>query len=481
MPPLTISLSTAGVGCARAILFSCLLAMMAFPCVHEVHAQGGAPQPPLVIPGPGAVAPSNGLNIGSVYVNGAFRYRTLHSIRFTLGRHTGFAQTIQGVPAFGSADTGGTVTYPSNPTNNVGDPADTSGIWTYEDGTIVPQAGIGPTWTSADVNLGHEGGGNPIDIGAFTINDSDVQTVPSPPTSFDTTTALLFSGTLADPADAWTETAGRNVTTITDGRLEDSVSPNAGAPSIEAGFTYGNFLDFFFGVSWFTTDRSWGTTLPSNSFVGVPTFTDAFLFTSDDTNNFPAATGFDSETPAAGGGNVNNSYFIFPVGIGGDAGTLPVRTFSSAVLVPDVQSTETFNQSIDLSIVEFRPGGRAWFALSELCRMGASMGPLFSTMSYEADSRQVITSDVLVTDPITAEVIFNPGDVILSERFHDDGSFFNFGCWFAADFEMGAGNFFFRSSAEYDVYFRKFRKTQIAETSVNMNGFSATVGGGLRF
>jgi len=398
-------------------------------------------QPPFMTPIP------QGVNLGIFYVTGGVKYRNFETLRMNVLPHQLQQLANLGTPAFGPA-ADGFVIYPAAPTGLAGTDPNTSGIWNYDDGFVHPVSGAGPLYPCpgvvTDLGLGHFGVG--VDCGEFQV----VNLLTQPDNgggAFNTTTTVSMTKALngSDPF----EVPGRIFGVQSDPGTVVNFSERIVAPYIEVGVQQASYFDVFWGFSWFTLNKRFQNSYPAVATLSHPTFTDTYHFASTDGVNTWAGSvsPFLSSAPPSAG----SVYEIFPQGFLDGSGR-PVRTFSaeSTIGAGAVTATEIISNQLDFSVYEFKLGGRSWYPLYGLGRIGTSTGMLITPMPYKVLTRSlVIASESVPAAGVTA------GDVLIDRIVRKDGTWIlrNLGLFFGADMEVALGSLFGRFTLEYDCYF----------------------------
>ncbi|MFH0824451.1 MAG: hypothetical protein V2B18_16985, partial [Pseudomonadota bacterium] len=251
-------------------------------------------------------------------------------------------------------------------------------------------------------------------------------------------------------------------------------------PYAELGFQYSNYFDFFLGGSYF----SWSNTFTTNYSVSIAAynraFTDQFTFTSQGDDNtwaeqFPHyQTNYFTTVSTSGA----PYYFIYPMGRADGSGR-PNRSFSLR-LDPNVSPTagnEYFQNTLDVSGIEFKLGGRSWVPLYGMGRIGTTLGALITPMPYKFISTSTITA--LATN---AAAGLTAGQTVMVSSNSQNDIWCAYGLSCGVDLELGSGNFLVRGSGEYNIYFTQntFDAQRIVAI-VNPSGGSLSLSVGGRF
>lgn len=290
-------------------------------------------------------------------------------------------------------------------------------------------------------------------------------------------------------------------------------------PTVEIGFQSSSFFSVFMGMSLFTLDNN----ISRSAIVDVPFgrrgYTDTFSFWTDFPNADPWPSTFSSVTrnpdptyqwntqgtvfgiAGASGSNCacltslkgtenddgsisvtrtnacgscegadEQNFRIWPDGPG--QGVFPTRQFFEnfgAAARDNVQ--EDVTHGIDMEIYEGRMGGKSWFPLFGMGRIGVAVGGTFSPIRYRIRSTRLLTS----LGPNA------PGTVIDFRRDQAYGWWWNFGGFLSGDLEFQVGNFITKASAEYVLCTSHDAKVVEVQTSVNPGGMGATLSAGIAF
>jgi hypothetical protein len=237
-------------------------------------------------------------------------------------------------------------------------------------------------------------------------------------------------------------------------------------PYIEFGYQRSNFFDWLLAISWFDVakaDRN--THLVDDVTVGNNRINDTFPFASNNLGDWPDAVTRSNDQVT----DPDTDFFIFPA-----AGGLRVFDLAPIVLVPPPVVTETLYNRIDLTMIEFKGGGRSWYPVYNWGKLGFASGPLFALIPYT----------LVTTQTIIAEPAIDPDDPVLFQAAHKQvDTWWDLGWFGAADMELRYGPVYGKGSIGYDIYFRNLTYTGVAdvETRFNPSGWSLALTGGLHF
>jgi hypothetical protein len=240
-------------------------------------------------------------------------------------------------------------------------------------------------------------------------------------------------------------------------------------PTIEIGMQATSFFDIFYGLSWFSLDKTMTRTFTSQAELWRRAFTDTFSFWSDDDNVWGVGSYESSVRPS--GGNVNQQIIPDSRGTGG----YPNRQFyetldgKGASNLPPVILTETVTCRIDASVYENRFGVRSWTPLYGMGRFGVTLGPLVNLIYYRASQS--------TRDAYSGGITYVQEDVAATE-----GWKLAYGVFTAADVEIDWSNYFLRTNAQYSLCEEKqLNSSNHIWTNLNLSGFSSIIAAGMRF
>jgi hypothetical protein len=441
------------------------------------NALGQALQPPFMAPTP----PS--LNYGAFFLSAGVKFRSIRTFRITVDANS-LSIGDPGVPAWGP-NAPGTVQYPYDaaiplPTGNAADPANISGIWVYDDGQINPVAAVAPlsTFTPPEIALGHYNV-PPSNVGFFTVSDPVNQT-DNAGGIYSETTDVTFSKRLNGVVvgTAGVETASR----IFKADVGDGPSVNFDeriwAPYIEFGVQYSNYFDLIFASSWFNKRESVSATVPASVVLQRRGFRDTFSFESTNTTqNWLGNFSSDIPNPNADP-DTTQTYVIFPVGRATGTGR-PTRTFfvDDDPNVPPTAAVDQIFDSFDLTVIEFKMGGRSSAPLWGLGQWSLGLGMLLSPMPYT-----VVTNHVVTATANNAAAGITAGDVLINTAIKQSDVFwFNPGLYVSSDLTMGNTGYFLNWNVEYDAYFNEKSYGDTVENHIDLSGWSSAIGMGIRF
>ncbi len=168
-------------------------------------------------------------------------------------------------------------------------------------------------------------------------------------------------------------------------------------PSIEAGFQWSNYFDLFSGFFWFRTSNSMALSDTIQGQAGQTIIQDTYPFVSDDTAAWPVALGaFQSSDSVNTGSTQFHNYHIAtnsPL-----LGIFPNRQFitQTNAVVPVEIIQENITNSAEMNVIENRYGGRSWFPLYGMGRIGVTMGAAVIPVHYNISaSRTYVASGKL--------------------------------------------------------------------------------------
>lgn len=460
---------------------------------------------------------------GRFYVQGGVQFRSIQRLGFQKTPSViRYAQPIEdpnnpgqfyteGKPPFGPNQSGdfGTGTgvpgYPPRPTGFEPDGPNRSGIWIYDDGYITPNGFYTDADTSASVatlwpyfgstivpGLGQYKedtvSSDGIDLGVFVINNNATQVLngypgiypgqpqgdgfePSNPPLKTDTYGIRWSRVLNEtvyddsqqgvPSRIW-QSPGSEIQNL-------EYNEQIWCPTVEVGVQATSFFDVFWGLSWYSLDKSLTRSFSSQAQLWRRAYTDSFSFWTDDDNNW--IPGPYESTTRPDGANVNQQILPDARGVAG----YPNRQFyevidgGGAAQLPIVDVRETIFCRTDASIYENRLGVRSWTPLYGMGRFGVTLGPLVNLIYFKASQ--------------TTRADFTGGveHVDVSERF-SQGWLVSYGLFTAADIEIDWQNYFLRTNAQYNLSEEKqIHNSPNVWMNLNVSGFSSIIAAGLRF
>ncbi len=485
-------------------------------------------QPPLLAP----TQPS--MSRGIFYLSAGVRFRNVNTFRFDSVVHSiGFSDP--GVPPFGPSSSGsfgtgtgitGLQAYPVPPdtTPPINTDPRVNGIWIYQNGFIDPNdpgafpnfacddthtcttggSAVWPDPAHPEQNLGRfvvvnpsvAGGGccngilMPRNTGSFVLDDAIGQTNAA---TVGGTTAVSFTRVIDGTYNSLTfvsDPAGPVISNFTSNEVASQVFQTTGlmfsndssvtkfwAPSFEVGVQYSDYFDFFSGFSFYNFGDSVQKTAVTQAPFQRFAFTDAFPFLGTQAANWPVG-GFNSATTILTGTTTTGDPAAqeYEIVVNGTSrGIFPTRTF---FLVSDPsQPSENFQETIahraDFNVNEWRFGGRSWFPIWGVGRLGFAAGPLLNFVYYKlAGSRQVVSLGPNLP----------PGTVVDSVVAQVSDLQFKFGGFFGTDFEVYLGrSAFLTATAEYNISDKVRYQLLSVQTEFDPGGFSSYLAAGLRF
>jgi hypothetical protein len=412
------------------------------------------------------------------------------------------------------------VLYPDAVTGNGAEDPDVSGVWVYDDGFIEPEGQMNAdvlgipglfypagdprlgrfldpvnvgTWRIVDYTLQTDTGGEGVISGATSLSWTRVMTgfVPdgmgfiddvAGATELRTGTNLLVNdGPDVGQAYPW-EQASFGFAGTTDDLEEHSFDDLLWGPVVEFGYQYTNFFDLVLGVAGFNSGTTYGRTTRKSIPLARRAYRDTFAFESTDPAAWPATTYFWSGNATDAG----NNYLIYPSGsdTAGVDSQLGTREFFLLVdeAGPRVAANETIFNRLDFTAIETKFGGRSWYPLWGMGRMGFSFGGALTVMPYTHVSSVTYNAsgDQTITDGLTTLNITN-GQLLASTAIRNRDIWLSEGLYAAGDLEFGTGAIFVKSNLEYDYYFRTVHYGDIVENRVNLSGWSGHLALGGRF
>jgi hypothetical protein len=272
----------------------------------------------------------------------------------------------------------------------------------------------------------------------------------------------------------------------------DQRDANLWMPYFEVGYQYSTYFNFLMGLSWFSLSESYRTVLPYELQELATSIVDTFPFQSSNPGAWPDAFLFNStDNPlfvaAPGSVPYDENYFMFPVGTAD--GILPERQVAQVpVLEIPGAIRQTLANQLDLTMYEFKFGGRSWYPMWGLGRFGASLGGLFAPTPYTLVQVNRLEPQIEVLDPNTGLPVFwpgtaipiNPGNPLIAAHETRD-YWWNYGIFGGVDAEIGVGTFYAKATAEYDWYIFRGGHSGAVKTSFDPSGYAISVGGGIRF
>ncbi|MEJ2719296.1 MAG: hypothetical protein P8182_19550, partial [Deltaproteobacteria bacterium] len=430
-----------------------------------------------------------GCNRGySLYVEAGVKYRNINTFEMKRAPHR-LAGGDPGAVPFGPSgsavnDPGPlALEYPPFPVSVAANPdPNLNGRWIYDDGSIRPR--YATNWNEdvlPDSSLGHVGlDGN---VGRFIVRDPAAQ---ADDTAFAETSTVTWHLAIEDSVLVTGAVNGSDTVKFTERAIEDSVlvagavndsgtvkfAEQIWAPYIELGYQPSNFFDVFCAISWFTTakaDRN--TRLVDDPVAGLNRINDVFPFFSNRIGTWPATVVRSSDIVVA-------DLLIFPVGG-------PVRYFDIEQLTAADQVlglSETLYNRIDLTMVEFKGGGRSWFSVLNWGKLGFATGPLLALIPYTVETSQTVRTLDDILNPNDG-ILYPSGSVLLQADHERADTLWDLGWFGAADLAFGSGPVYGKASIGYDVYFRELKDTSIGgvENRFNPSGWSLTLTGGVNF
>jgi hypothetical protein len=467
------------------------------------------PPPSYYYPPPTMTPTYTGTLAGPFYLNAGVKFRNIATVRFTVPNHS-FLREDPGTVPFGP-NTPGILLYPYSvgppvlPTGVFANGPNLSGIWEYNDGQVDPRRSTASgnpnntTFAPPDLTLGH------FNLPAAAEGTSGFFIVSNPPNQTDNaggpyagTSQVSFTkridGTYGGGSDG---TAVGTDPVIALGDPSFVFAPNGAegptleftnkiwTPYIEVGVAYSTMFDWFLGASWFTLAESFLTTRPIDPFpLARRAFRDSFAFTSGNAAQSWVVANFTSDIPTPNANpDTTQIYDIFPAGKAGGA-SLPTRTFLQVVdpTVNLIQANETLFNRLDLTVIEFKAGGRSWIPLWGLGRFGTMLGGLVTPMPYKVAARSQVTTTADVLD-VNGAVVVPAGTILIDEPQNQWSTAWAFGLFGGVDVEVGNPRFFVKTGLEYDWYFdfTGLQFGQPVENRVNLSGVGATGTLGVRF
>ncbi len=442
-------------------------------------------QPPFMAPTP----PS--LTYGVFYFQAGAKYRNLHT----------FTMNVSGGPSSIVVSTG---TIPFGPTT-AGDFGVGTGkdgfkgtgfpplTWTYQNGSInttpappgVVVSCVGPppgTCSPADAafvyspiqpELGRfvfligglgtccDGTTAPGEIGSFSIVDPTTQVDNL--ASIAGTTKVTFTASIPDSLAFTTNTGG----------LERVFEGAVVGPSLEMGYQWSNYFDFFYGISWFTASNSMSTTSVIQGTGSRTAIIDTFPFLSDDPSAWPVFN-FNSSNSVVNGDPTFN-YRIAPNGPG--QGIFPNRQFAAVpdATVPTEDIQETITNSAEFTPLENRFGARSWAPLWGLGRFGAILGGAIIPTYYKITGSR---TDIAL-GPVDGAV--PPGTVLAAPVFGNKEWRTLYGGFVGADLSLGNTGYFLYGSVDYMWANNLSVDLGSVTTIFNPGGFTAGLSAGVQF
>jgi hypothetical protein len=252
-------------------------------------------------------------------------------------------------------------------------------------------------------------------------------------------------------------------------------------PSFEAGVQYSDYFDFFTGFSFYNLSNSTTKTFVAPGQFRRRAFRDSFSFFGDQDAVWSGLE-FNSAVDAIGGEDAHQ-FQITPDGPSKSG--YPTRTFFEVAqaLQPGqepVYFQETMGQRADIDTYELRFGGRSWFPIWGIGRLGVVAGPLFNFINYRlAGSRYVVS---ISPPPAAGQPGLPPGTVIENVVGIVSDTQFKFGGFFGTDLEVYLGNRgFLKASAEYAVSDKMRYQLLSIQTEFDPGGFNSYLAAGLSF
>ena len=182
-------------------------------------------------------------------------------------------------------------------------------------------------------------------------------------------------------------------------------------PTIEAGYQWSNYFDLFSGFFWFRTSNSMAVSNTIQGQAGSIIIQDTFPFVSDDTTPWPISLGaFQSSNSINTASSATQNYHIAtnsPL-----RGIYPNRQFitQTNAVVPIENILENITNSAEMNVIENRYGGRSWFPLYGMGRIGVTMGAAFIPVHYN-----ISASRTYVAAETSPEIEVTAGQVLLAE------------------------------------------------------------------
>jgi hypothetical protein len=460
-----------------------LVVALTFLCVGS-NAFGQALQPPFMAPTPPSLA------YGVFYFQAGAKYRNLHTFTMNVSGGPSTIVVSPGTIPFGPT-TAGDFGVGTGKLGFDGVTAPTT--WTYDNGSInatptppggalgcagppaIPDCGPGDAifvYSAIQPELGRfvfisarggccAGTSAPGEIGSFSIVDPTTQV--NNLESIAGTTKVTFSAAILDSLAYTANTGG----------LERVFEGAVVGPSLEMGYQWSNYFDFFYGFSWFTASNSLSVTSVIQGQGSRTTIIDTFPFLSDDTSPWPVFN-FNSSISVVGTDPTHN-YRIAPNGPG--QGIFPNRQFGTqadaTVVTEDIQDTIT--NTAEFTPLENRFGARSWAPLWGLGRFGAILGGAIIPTYYKITGSR---TDIALGPPNGAVA---PGTLLAAQATENKEWRTLYGGFVGADLMLGNTGYFLYGSADYMWANNLSYQLGSVTTIFNPGGFTAGFSAGVQF